>query len=125
MRQYRTTVGYTEQFTRDHAARIKTMEDEQSARDAANAASLQARLNEIEAKKEAERKAADAIDEQSLAPDKTRVLREWLANDPARTEAQFNSHAWPQLRLNIIEAKRATSFEAMKEKMRARRPRMF
>lgn len=126
MRQYRTpTVGYTEQFSRDHAARTKAIEDEQAARDAANAAALKARLASIEATKEAERKAADAIDEQSLAPDKAKIMCEWLAQDPARNERQFNSHAWPKLRLNIIEEKRAVAFEQQKERMRARRPRMF
>ncbi len=119
-RNYRTpAVGYTEQFRRDHAARVKAMEDEQAARDATNAAAVKARLASIEADRESERKAADAIDEQSIAPDKARVMREWLAQDAARTTAMFNSHAWPQLRLNILEEKRAASFEAMKEKMRA------
>ncbi len=119
MRQYRTPTGYTDEFRRDHAARMKAMEDEQAARDATNAAAVKARLASIEAAQEAERKAADAIDEQSIAPSKARVMREWLAQDAARTEAQFNSHAWPQLRLNILEEKRAASFEATKEKMRA------
>lgn len=125
MRQYRTPTGYTQEFTRDHAARTKAIEDEQAARDAANAASLKARLKEIEAQKEAEREAADALVEQSLAPDKARIRRQWLAQDPVRTELQFNSHAWPQLRLNLIEDRRAAAFEAEKESMRARRPRMF
>jgi hypothetical protein len=98
---------------------MKAMEDEQAARDAANAAALKARLASIEAAKEAERKAADAVDEQSIAPSKARVMREWLAQDAARTEAQFNSHAWPQLRLNLIEEKRAAIFEETKERMRA------
>jgi hypothetical protein len=117
--QYRTPVGYTEEFRQAHAARIAEQGREQAARDATNAAALKARLASIEADREAERKAADAITEQSLAPDKARVMREWLAQDPARTEAQFNSHAWPQLRLNLIEEKRAAIFEETKERMRA------
>jgi hypothetical protein len=120
---YRTPVGYTEEFRRDHAARSSEQEREQAARDATNAAAVKARLASIEADREAERAAADAIDEQSIAPDKARVMREWLSQDASRTESQFNQKAWPQLRLNILEEKRAAAFEQQKERMRANRGR--
>jgi predicted AAA+ superfamily ATPase len=74
--QYRTPVGYTEEFIQAHAARLAEQEREQAARDATNAAALKTRLASIEATRDAERKAADAIDEQSIAPEKARVMRD-------------------------------------------------
>ncbi len=117
--QYKTPVGYTEEFRRQHEANLREQERHQAALDRANEEARTRRMADMEAAREAKRKEADALVEKSLAPDKARVMREWLAQDAARTEAQFNSHAWPQLRLNILEEKRAVAFEQQKEKMRA------
>jgi hypothetical protein len=62
-------------------------------------------LAKLAAEKEERRKVAEAKLEEQLAPDKARTQREWLANHPGKTVAEFERYAWQHLRLNIIADK--------------------
>jgi hypothetical protein len=73
----------------------------------------------LDAEKAERHAAAEAAVEAQIAPERASLMREWLAQDVARTEAQFNSHAWPQLRLNVIEQRERAAADALKASLRA------
>jgi hypothetical protein len=39
----------------------------------------------------------------ALDPHRLRMQREWVADHPGQTAADFMAHAWPQLKPNLIE----------------------
>ncbi len=116
---YKTSTGYTQEFRSQHEARLAEQEQQREQFRRENEMHRQKRLALLEDEREAKRKEDEAEVERELAPDKERTQREWLANHPGKTVADFERHAWPQLRLNIIAQKQAESFEQTKASMRA------
>ena len=74
-------------------------------------------LLKLKAEEEEKGKVAEARLEEQLAPDKARIQREWLANHPGKTEADF-MQVWPRLRQGIVEDRRRELLETEREKMR-------
>jgi len=66
----------------------------------------------LESAKAAKQCEHDAELDQELEPQKQTLMREWLANSPGKTEADFNKIAWPRLRTNLLEQKKNESFNA-------------
>jgi restriction endonuclease Mrr len=107
------------------AARAERLEREQMEareqveRERSNAEARKRYLDGLDAKRAEERAAAEAKLEAQIAPERASLMREWLAQDATRTEGQFNSHAWPQLRLSVIEQRERAAAEALKASLRA------
>jgi hypothetical protein len=77
-------------------------------------------LAKIEAERKAKRAEADAVIEAELQPEKKRLEREWLANNPTLTAADFEKKAWHLLKENLIEQRKAEAFEAEKQRLSSR-----
>ncbi len=89
-------------------------EERKRQNDAARAAWLAKLENE-----KAERRAADEAKlEEALTPERTRLMREWLANT-GKTEKDFMRDAWPHLRVNVIEERERAIGESIKKRLRA------
>ena len=88
-----------------HAAHEATEAEEvraQVERVRANDEARQRYLATLEAKKAALRAVHQAALEQEIAPERERVMHEWLANHAGKTEADFMRAAWPHLRANVL-----------------------
>ncbi len=68
----------------------------------ADAEARTAYLAKLDAERAARRAAHQAEIEREIAPERERVMHEWLAAHPGRTEAGFTRDAWPHLRLNVL-----------------------
>jgi hypothetical protein len=82
----------------------------QSVRDAAifdskweNAKTRSEYLATLAEKKDAEARQREREIDAELLPTKLRLKRDWLANNPTFTEADFESKAWIHLRANLVE----------------------
>jgi hypothetical protein len=82
----------------------------QSARDAAifeqkfdNARARSQYLAGLQEKRDAEARQHEREIDAELLPTKLRLKRDWLANNPTFTEADFESKAWIHLRANLVE----------------------
>ncbi len=93
--------------------------EEQAERDRQNAASRDRYLAKLEAERAELRAAAETKLEAEIAPTRLRLMRDWLANHPGLSEKEFHTHAWPNLRLNVIEERERRQFEATKAAMRS------
>ena len=60
-----------------------------------------------EAEKADRLKAQEERLEEALSPERERLMREWIANHPGKTEADFSRFAWPQLRPNVVAEREA------------------
>lgn len=83
---------------------------------------LEQRINaraKAEAEEEARRKAAEEQLELELQPEKARIRRQWLADHPGKTPAEFDRFAWPNLRQNVIEAREERLRREQREKLAA------
>ncbi len=61
----------------------------------------------------------DAEIDRELEPQKQRLKREWLANNPTQTPNDFEKKAWIHLRQNLIEQRNNQSLEAELQSQRA------
>ncbi len=68
----------------------------------ANDEARQRHLAKLDAEKAARRAAHQAEIEREIAPERERVMHEWLANHVGKTERDFMRDAWPHLRLNVL-----------------------
>ena len=93
--------------------------EEQAARDRQNAAARDRYLAKLEAERAAQRAAGVARLEEEISPSRLRLMREWLANHPGKSEKEFHTQAWPNLRLNVIEERDRRQMEATKAAMRS------
>ena len=59
-----------------------------------------------------EARRVDAEIDVELEPRKQTLKREWLASHPGKTEKDFESHAWPLLRDNLIAERRESQYRA-------------
>jgi hypothetical protein len=54
-----------------------------------------------------------------LAPERTRLQREWLANNPGKGQQDFLRHAWPHLRANLVEQREHDHEQELYERTKA------
>jgi hypothetical protein len=66
----------------------------------------------LEAAKADKQREHDAEIDRELEPQKQRLMREWLANNPSLTATDFEKKAWQHLRTNLIERRSADSINA-------------
>lgn len=69
------------------------------------------------ARAEQARRVAEA-QEAAMRPAKERMQRSWLADHPDRTAADFERHAWPHLRVNLLEDNERQALEDAKDAQR-------
>ncbi len=77
-------------------------------------------LAKLEAAKAEKRRESDAELDRELEPQKQRLMRDWLANNPNFTAADFEKKAWHLLKENLIEQIKAEAFEAEKQRLSSR-----
>lgn len=73
----------------------------------------------LETAKAEKQREHDARIDRELEPQKQKLKREWLANNPNFTETDFEEKAWRHLRANLIEQRNADSINAEIQKHRA------
>jgi monoamine oxidase len=76
-------------------------------------------LAKLEAAKAEKRREYDAELDRELEPQKQRLMREWLANNPNFTATDFEKKAWIHLRKNLVEERKTEAFNANIEAARA------
>jgi hypothetical protein len=81
-----------------------------------NEAARASHLADIEARRKDRQAEADAQIDLELEPKKQTLMREWLANNPNETAADFEKKAWHHLRTNLIEQRNNEVFEAEKQR---------
>ncbi len=92
---------------------------EQARAERENAAAKDAWAAKLEAQREEQRQRDTAQLEARLAPIKTRLQRQWLADHIDQTPDDFNRHAWPRLRANAVEELKAQDTEAQERAFKA------
>jgi hypothetical protein len=93
--------------------------EEQAERQRRNEEARARYLATLEAERAARRAADEAKLEQELSPERERLKRSWLADHPGKSEKEFHTQAWPNLRLNVIEERDRRQMEATKAAMRS------
>jgi hypothetical protein len=76
-------------------------------------------LSQLEAGKDEKRREIDRELDRELEPQKQRLKRDWLANNPSFTESDFEKKAWILLRQNLIEERKTAVMEATTQQLRA------
>ncbi len=76
-------------------------------------------LASLEAKRANERAAAAADIDRQLEPQKQTLMRDWLANHPGKTAADFEKNAWTLLRQNLVEQRENEIMQATIESQKA------
>jgi hypothetical protein len=74
-------------------------------------------LENEKAAKQAER---DKQIDTELEPTKQTLMREWLANNPNETAADFEKKAWQHLRTNLVEQRNSEAFELERQRASVR-----
>jgi hypothetical protein len=77
-------------------------------------------LTGLEAEKAAKQAERDKQVDTGLEPKKQTLMREWLANNPNETAADFEKKAWQHLRLNLIEQRNNEAFELERQRASVR-----
>ena len=98
--------AFDEQKDRELQEQIARQEREAQEHERAKEESRRRWALKLETDREEQQRASEARLEEELAPDKARIQREWLANHPGKTPAEFDRFAWPQIRLNLVEDRR-------------------
>lgn len=109
--------GYDDEFRRQRQTEEAEREKDQQERIRQNAIAGKQIEAGLEAKREAERQDREARIDAELEPEKQRLQRQWLADHPDKTARDFNTHAWPLLRANILEQHKAATFEATRQQL--------
>jgi hypothetical protein len=78
----------------------------------ANAETRRKYLATLQEKRDAEARADERVIDAELLPTKLRLKRDWLANNPTFTEADFEQKAWVHLRQNLVEERAANAANA-------------
>jgi hypothetical protein len=93
--------------------RIKIERDETLARQQIENDELRRnRLARLASAKDEKRREHEREIDVELEPAKQRLKRDWLANNPAFTESDFEKKAWVLLRQNLIEERNTASLSA-------------
>ena len=103
---------YPASFAAERAATEAEEAREQVERVRANDEARTAYLAKLDAEKAARRAVHEAELEREIAPERERVMHEWLANHVGKTEQDFMSAAWPTLRLNVLAERERRIAEA-------------
>jgi hypothetical protein len=82
-----------------------------------NAETRRKYLDGLEAAKAEKQSQRDAEVDQSLMPEKQRLMREWLVNNTDKNEADFDKLAWTYLKQNLIEQGEMDNREAMRNSL--------
>jgi hypothetical protein len=69
-------------------------------------------LAKLQAAKAEKQREYDAELDRELEPQKQRLMREWLANNPNFTATDFDKKAWIHLRQNLIAQRQSESLQA-------------
>ncbi len=69
-------------------------------------------LEELKAKREADRQRSELKLDEDMADERARIERQWLADHPDKKPADFKKLAWPHLRENLKEEIRKRDLEA-------------
>ncbi len=107
--------GYTDTYRQQHEQDQREAAAAEQEREEANAAARKTYLAGLDAAQRARAEEEAAQVEESLTPDRERERRRWLAEHPDKIAADFYHHAWPQLRLNILEERDAAAREETKQ----------
>jgi len=70
------------------------------------------RLARLASAKDEKRREHEREIDAELEPQKQRLKRDWLANNPAFTEFDFERKAWILLRQNLVEERNAASLSS-------------
>jgi hypothetical protein len=73
----------------------------------------------LQTAKAEKRREYDAEIDRELEPQKQRLKREWLANNPNQTASDFEKKAWAFLKGNLIEQREAAKMEHTKRQLSA------
>ncbi len=84
-----------------------------------NAEARRKYLSGLEATKAEKQREFGAQVDAELEPQKQTAMREWLANHPDQTAADFEKKAWHLLRENLIEQRNTEVLESTKRQMQA------
>ena len=110
--------GYSDEFVRRREADEAAAEAQRQADAAENQRLRNNYLAGLAAKRAADTAENEARLEAALAPERIRLERQWLADHPDRTRADFLARAWPQLRQNLGDERAAEHFEEQKAALR-------
>ncbi len=77
-------------------------------------------LDGLEAAKAERQREHDAEIDRELEPQKQRLMREWLANNPNFTAQDFESKAWVHLRENLLKQRENDSMNAEIQRLAGR-----
>ncbi len=84
-----------------------------------NAEARRRYLASLDAARSGKQREHDAEIDRELEPQKQRLKREWLANNPNQTPADFEKKAWAFLKGNLIEQREAAKMEHTKRQLSA------
>ncbi len=74
----------------------------------------------LAAEKTAKQAERDKQIDTELEPTKQTLMREWLANNPNETAADFEKKAWQHLRTNLVEQRNNEAFELERQRASVR-----
>jgi hypothetical protein len=84
-----------------------------------NATARAKHLDGLTAAKADKKREYDAEIDRELAPQKQQLMRQWLANNPTQTPADFEKKAWIHLRENLVEQRGADNSAATRRQLQA------
>ncbi len=106
-------------LSNDHNLWKEQRDDVLARQQAHNAETRRKYLDGLEAAKAEKQSQQDAEVDAELEPAKQRLKRDWLANNPAFTESDFEKKAWILLRQNLVEERNTAVMEATTQQLRA------
>jgi len=110
--------SYSDEFVRRREADEAAAEAQRQADAAENERLRNNYLAGLAAQRAADEAANNDRLEAALAPERTRLERQWLADHPGHSPEDFRRRAWPQLRANLGDERAAQHLEAQKAALR-------
>jgi hypothetical protein len=96
----------------DHDLWKKERDYAQLERHMSNNEAQRKHLAGLQEKRDAEERAIERAIDAEIEPQKQRLKRDWLANNPTFSESDFESKAWIHLRQNLLEDREANAANA-------------
>ena len=118
MNCYQTVAGYSDQFRREREAVQARAEREAEERREENQRFRDEHLAGLATQRAEEHKLEERRLDALLEPEKQRRKRQWLADHPDKSESDFERHAWPQLRVNLVEEMEAADEKEIEMSLR-------
>ncbi len=103
--------AYSDEYRLRYEAEQAQAAADEAARAQANEEARERRLATLEATRAAQRQRDQAAIDAELAPTKERLKRQWLADHPDGTAADFEARSGPLLRKNLVEDGRERAVE--------------